>query len=46
MLVFMFQVQVALLYRHAIQDFTYQNAYLADYVTNPTQLGGSGTDAN
>ncbi len=36
------QVQVALLYRHAVQDFTYQNSYLEDYVTNPTQLGGAG----
>ncbi len=36
--------QVALLYRHAIQDFTYQNQYLSDYVTNPKALGGAGIE--
>ncbi len=38
------QVQVSLLYRHGIQDFTYQNKYLEDYVK--TQNGGSGLECH
>ena len=38
-------VQVSLLYRHGVQDFTYQNQYLEDYVKNTKMLGGSGNDA-
>ncbi len=36
--------KVALLYRHAIQDFSYQNEYLSDYVTSPDALGGAGLE--
>ena len=36
------QVQVSLMYRHGIQDFTYQNSYLDDYVK--TSNGGSGIE--
>jgi Ca2+-binding EF-hand superfamily protein len=38
------QVKVSLLYRHGIQDFTYQNQYLEDYVTNKNALGGAGIE--
>ncbi len=36
------QVQVSLLYRHGIQDFTYQNKYLEDYVK--LKNGGAGIE--
>ena len=36
------QVQVSLMYRHGIQDFTYQNKYLEDYVMATN--GGSGLE--
>jgi hypothetical protein len=35
---------VALLYRHGIQDFTYQNNYLDDYVKDEKKLGGGGLE--
>ena len=38
------QLQVSLLYRHGIQDFTYQNDYLEEYVTSETALGGAGIE--
>ena len=38
------QLQVSLLYRHGIQDFTYQNDYLEAYVTSETALGGAGIE--
>lgn len=36
------QVQVSLMYRHGIQDFTYENKYLDDYVKATN--GGSGIE--
>ena len=38
------QMQVSLLYRHGIQDFTYENNYLDEYVTKEGALGGSGIE--
>lgn len=38
------QLKVSLLYRHGIQDFTYENTYLSDYVTNENALGGAGIE--
>jgi Ca2+-binding EF-hand superfamily protein len=38
------QVKVSLLYRHGIQDFSYQNQYLDDYVTNEKALAGAGIE--
>ncbi|XP_064605438.1 uncharacterized protein LOC135470430 [Liolophura sinensis] len=36
------QLKISLLYRHGIQDFTYENQYLEDYVT--LSNGGSGVE--
>ena len=36
------QLQVSLLYRHGIQDFTYENNYLDEYVTGDKALGALG----
>lgn len=36
------QLKISLLYRHGIQDFTYENQYLEDYVT--LSNGGSGLE--
>ena len=36
------QEKISLLYRHGIQDFTYENEYLADYVKDTN--GGSGIE--
>ena len=36
------QIQVSLMYRHGIQDFTYENRYLEDYVKS--QNGGAGIE--
>lgn len=38
------QVKVSLLYRHGIQDFTYENNYLEQYVTAENALGGAGIE--
>ena len=38
------QLQVSLLYRHGIQDFTYHNDYLEEYVMKEGALGGSGIE--
>ncbi|XP_013417464.1 uncharacterized protein LOC106178715 [Lingula anatina] len=36
------QVKISLMYRHGIQDFTYENKYLEDYVT--VSNGGAGIE--
>lgn len=36
------QMQVSLFYRHGLQDFTYENNYLQDYVTH--EQGGAGLE--
>lgn len=36
------QVKVSLLYRHGIQDFTYENEYMSDYVAKTS--GGAGME--
>ena len=38
------QLKVSLLYRHGIQDFTYENNYLEDYVLAEGALGGAGIE--
>ena len=38
------QVKISLVYRHGIQDFTYENKYLEDYVIDNDQLGGAGLE--
>ena len=38
------QLEVSLLYRHGIQDFTYENTYLEDYVKADKALGGAGIE--
>jgi Ca2+-binding EF-hand superfamily protein len=38
------QLKISLLYRHGIQDFTYENSYLSDYVTDERALGGAGIE--
>lgn len=38
------QTKVSLFYRHGIQDFTYQNNYLSDYVTAENANGGAGIE--
>jgi Ca2+-binding EF-hand superfamily protein len=38
------QLKVSLLYRHGIQDFTYENNYLDEYVLNEKALGGAGLE--
>lgn len=38
------QLKISLLYRHGVQDFTYENSYLEDYVKSKKALGGSGIE--
>lgn len=38
------QQKICLLYRHGIQDFTYENTYLDEYVTAEDALGGAGME--
>jgi Ca2+-binding EF-hand superfamily protein len=38
------QLKVSLLYRHGIQDFTYENNYMQDYVLAEGALGGAGIE--
>ena len=40
------QMQVSLLYRHGLQDFTYENNYLQDYVTHEQGAGGAGLETH
>ena len=40
------QMQVSLLYRHGLQDFTYENNYLQDYVTHEDGAGGAGLETH
>ena len=40
------QMQVSLLYRHGLQDFTYENNYLEDYVTHEDGAGGAGLETH
>lgn len=38
------QTKVSLFYRHGIQDFTYENNYLDEYVTSEDANGGAGIE--
>ena len=38
------QEKISLVFRHGIQDFTYENRYLEDYVTSSAMLGGAGLE--
>lgn len=38
------QLKISLLYRHGIQDFTYENSYLDSYVKAEKALGGAGIE--
>ena len=38
------QSKVSLFYRHGIQDFTYENNYLEDYVLAESAMGGAGVE--
>ena len=37
-------IKVSLMYRHAIQDFTYENKYISEYVANPKKQAGAGME--
>jgi len=39
-----FVLKVALLYRHGIQDFTYENNYLDEYIKDERKVGGGGLE--